>query len=531
MFPKSISEIPAQWQVNSPIEQTEYLVDGEIRHWEGARNEVYSPICLADGQEYQRIYLGSTPLLSAEVATELLDAAVRSYDLGRGVWPSMSVSERIGCVEQFIASMKAQRQEVVKYLMWEIGKTLKDAEKEFDRTIDYIVDTIEDLKNLDRSAARFEVEEGILAQIRRVPLGVTLVMGPFNYPLNETFTTLIPAIIMGNTAILKPARYGVLLVRPLLEAFRDCFPKGVVNVLYGDGQTTISPLIQSGKIDVFSFIGTSKTANIITTQHPKPNRLRTVLGLDAKNAGIVLPDANLSEAVAECLNGTLSFNGQRCTALKMLWVHQSIADAFIEQFVEGLNQFKPGLPWEEGVRLTPLPEKNKTEYLSEYVQDALQKGATIVNAGGGEAIGTYFQPAVIKGITQDMRLWHEEQFGPIIPIALYDDVKEAIQYVVDANFGQQASVFGTDSTQIAQVVDALVHQVGRVNINAQSQRGPDVFPFTGRKDSAEGTLSVRDALRAFSIRTIVATKESNKGMIKQILHDRSSKFLSDDYLF
>ncbi len=147
----------------------------------------------------------------------------------------MSVEERIRHVESFVRGMQEKRDAVVNLLMWEIGKSLPDAEKEFDRTVDYIRDTITALKELDRVSSRLTVEDGIIGQIRRAPLGVVLCMGPFNYPLNETFTTLIPALIMGNTVIFKPPKLGVLLHQPLLEAFRDSFPAGVVNTVYGEG--------------------------------------------------------------------------------------------------------------------------------------------------------------------------------------------------------------------------------------------------------------------------------------------------------
>ncbi len=210
--------------------------------------------------------------------------------------------------------MKQQRDEVVKLLMWEIGKPLKDSEKEFDRTYDYIVDTIKSLKELDRNSAKLVEEQGFMAQIRRVPLGVALCMGPFNYPLNETFSTL-PALIMGNTVVFKPAKYGVLLIRPLLEAFRDSFPPGVINIIYGRGRETVGALMETGRVDVFAFIGTNKGANDLKRLHPKPHRLKgKILGLDAKNPAIVLPDADIDNAVTECISGSLSFNGQRCTA-------------------------------------------------------------------------------------------------------------------------------------------------------------------------------------------------------------------------
>src|SRR5690606_13085878 len=317
---------------------------------------------------------------------EALDAAVKAYDLGHGLWPTMSVTQRIEHVEKFLVAMKQKRDEVVKLLMWEIGKSLKDSEKEFDRTADYIVDTIKALKELDRNSAKLVEDQGFMAQIRRVPLGVALCMGPYNYPLNETFTTLFPALIMGNTVVFKPAKYGVLLIRPLIEAFRDCFPPGVINIIYGRGRETVGALMETGKIDVFAFIGTNKGANELKRLHPKPHRLKSILGLDAKNPAIILPDADLDNAVAECLSGSLSFNGQRCTALKIMLVHRDVVDTFIDKFTARVSTLKPGVPWENGVGLTPLPEPGKVAYLTGLVEDAKAHGAKVVNPNGGETL-------------------------------------------------------------------------------------------------------------------------------------------------
>ncbi|GAB3469992.1 hypothetical protein GCM10027398_19220 [Azotobacter salinestris] len=289
LFP-SAAELPEPYRLGAPIKQREYLVDGALRRWEGPLAAVRSPIHLKTDKGDEQVVLGSTPLLDADAALTALDAAVKAYDNGQGLWPTMPVAERIQHVETFLARMREQREAVVKLLMWEIGKNLKDSEKEFDRTCDYIVDTIHELKELDRRSSRFELEQGTLGQIRRVPLGVALCMGPYNYPLNETFTTLIPALIMGNTVVFKPAKFGVLLIRPLLEAFRDSFPAGVINVIYGRGRETVSALMETGKIDVFAFIGTNKGASDLKKLHPRPHRLRAALGLDAKNPGIVLPE-------------------------------------------------------------------------------------------------------------------------------------------------------------------------------------------------------------------------------------------------
>lgn len=526
------ARIPDQFRIHEPIEQREYLIGGELKIWTGNLNPVLSPVFTDGGDGLKQKKLGSTPLLGPKESLEALDAAVKAYDLGHGHWPTMSVVARIAHVESFLAAMRQRRSEVVRLLMWEIGKTLKDSEKEFDRTCDYIVDTIGAYKELDRNSAKLVEDQGFMAQIRRVPLGVALCMGPYNYPLNETFTTLIPALIMGNSVVFKPAKYGVLLIRPLLEAFRDNFPPGVINIIYGRGRETVGVLMESGKIDVFAFIGTNKGANELKRLHPKPHRLKAILGLDAKNPAIVLPDADIDNAVSECVTGALSFNGQRCTALKILLVHKSVIDIFLQKFANELKKLRPGMPWENGVSLTPLPEPGKVEFLLGLIEDAKQQGARVINEGGGEHLHTFFYPAVVYPVNENMKLYYEEQFGPVIPVLPFEDDTEAIRYVVNSNFGQQVSIFGKDSKRVAKLMDAFVNQVGRINLNSQSQRGPDTFPFNGRKDSAEGTLSVADALRVFSIRTLVATKstELNKQMMATIIRNRESAFLSTDYI-
>ena len=532
IFPAA-EDIPAEFQIGEYQEQREYLIGGELHQWEGEVNPIASPICLNNNGTIEPAIIGATPLLDADTAMQALDAAVEAYQSGHGEWPAMSVADRIAHVENFLAKMREQRDAVVKLLMWEIGKNLPDSQKEFDRTCDYIVDTIVELKELDRNSSNFQIEQGTVAQIRRVPFGVAVCMGPYNYPLNETFSTLIPALIMGNTIVFKPAKFGVLLIRPLLNAFKDCFPAGVVNVIYGSGRTTITPIMESGKVDVFAFIGTNKGASDLKKLHPKPHRLRAVLGLDAKNPGIVLKDVDMDTAVSECIAGATSFNGQRCTALKLLLVHEDIAEQFVEQFSAKLAELKPGMPWEPGVKLTPLPEPGKAKYLQTLVDDATSKGARVVNEHGGEYLETFYYPAVLYPVTSDMRVYDEEQFGPLIPIATFKSVDEVIDYVVDASFGQQLSIFGTNSTDVARLIDASASQVGRINLNAQCQRGPDTFPFNGRKDSAEGTLSVSDALRQFSIRTLVAAKynKESKELISEIIRNGESAFLSTDFIF
>jgi acyl-CoA reductase-like NAD-dependent aldehyde dehydrogenase len=531
IFPQE-ADIPAEYQLVEPIHQQEYLIDGELHTWEGKAHQVVSPIFTQGPEGLTQKVIGSYPLLTEKEALQALDAAVGAYDNGRGEWPTMSVHERITCIERFTKMLIDRKKEIVNLLMWEIGKSAADSEKEVDRTVEYIYNTIDGLKDLDRESSRFITEQGIIGQIRLSPLGVVLCMGPFNYPLNETFTILIPALIMGNTVLFKPPKHGALLHYPLLQAFADAFPAGVVNTVYGRGNSIVPALMQSGKINVLALIGSSRVADSLKKLHPKTNRLRAILGLDAKNVGIVLPDADLDIAVKECVLGALSYNGQRCTALKILYVHQDIAQEFLTRLSAEVAKLKIGMPWEKGVQITPLPEPNKPDYLAACLADARTHGAAVVNPNGGETNRSFVYPAIVFPVNEKMKLFREEQFGPVIPVVPFTSIEEPVDYIIDSDHGQQVSIFGCDADGIAQLIDPLVNQVSRVNINSQCQRGPDSFPFTGRKDSAEGTLSVQDALLSFSIRTIVATKqnETNKQIINEIVHEHKSKFLSTKFI-
>jgi glyceraldehyde-3-phosphate dehydrogenase (NADP+) len=524
-----MSLIPEEFQITSLLNQDTYLVDGELKKWEGQTTAVFSTI--SSTEEYGPTILGSIPFMGETEALEAVNAASVAYNNGQGLWPTMKVSDRIKCMANFVTQMKATRSEVVKFLMWEIGKSLPDSEKEFDRTVEYIYDTIEDYKLLDRNSSRFTKSQGVNAMVRRGPLGVVLCLGPYNYPLNETFALLIPALIMGNTVIFKPAKHGVLLISPLLEAFRSSFPKGAINIVYGRGREVASPIMKSGKVDILALIGNSKSAIALQDQHPNKNRLRLILGLEAKNPAIILPDADLDLAIKECIAGTLSFNGQRCTALKILYVHETIADEFNRRFAAKVDTLVFGNPWDKAVMLTPLPEKEKPAYIQELIDDAVKKGATIINEKGGEHSPNYIFPAVLFPINKEMRVYHEEQFGPVIPIMTFKDIQEPLNDMAESNYGQQVSLFGSDIKTIAPLIDTLVNLVCRVNLNSSCQRGPDVYPFTGRKDSAVGTLSIHDALRSFSIRTFVASKDNdyNNAILQELLNSKESNFVNTDY--
>ncbi|SFT09449.1 Acyl-CoA reductase [Mucilaginibacter polytrichastri] len=531
LFPV-IDDIPGEIRLPQPLYQRQILINGQLQDWDGPTHLVTSPVFVKHNKDgkAEPFMIGSYPLATEKEANDALEAALSAFDHGRGQWPSMYMQERVDCLEDFLVKMKAKREEVVRLLVWEIGKTVPDAEKEFDRTVEYIYETVKAASRLRNKNSAIICANDFIGHSTKVPFGVVLCMGPFNYPLNETFTTLIPALIMGNTILFKPPKHGTLLFAPLLDAFAESFPAGVVNTVYGRGRDIVPTLMESGKVDVLALIGSSKVADSLKKMHPKSNRLKAILGLDAKNAAIILADADLDNAVRESVAGALSFNGQRCTALKILFVHRDIVEEFNQRLIYAVNQLKVGMPWTKGVNITPLAEPAKPAYLKDVIGDALSHGAQVINRTDDEedSFESIVKPAIVYPVNKNMRLYHEEQFGPVIPVVPFEDLDMPVSFISNSPYGQQVSIFSGDTKKIAYLIDTLNGEVGRININVQCQRGPDSFAFNGRKDSAAGTLSIDEALLAFSTDSVIATKQSdaNSKIFETILAENQSKRLN-----
>jgi len=332
-------------------------------------------------------------------------------------------------------------------------------------------------------------------------------------------------------------------------------------------------LMESGKINQLSFIGGTKAADLLIKQHPSPHRLKVFLQLEAKNMGILLEDLfeqptdsdatgdrqgyPLSEAFDEIIRGALSYNGQRCTALKIIFVPKGFGPHVAEELSKRVNTMNIGMPWyEPSVQITPLPNHQRVEYMKELIGDALSKGAKICNENGGTIIkgdktnddknvvdsSTLFRPAVLYPVTKEMTIYREEQFGPIIPVVEYDDTEEMIEYATQTSpYGQQVSIFssgigdpffnGENSKNLAYLIDSFSTTYGKINLNSQCARSPDSVPFTARKSSGLGIMSIMDALKEFSVPTVVSYKEtSNNGgymttMMKEV--KKESKFMSN----
>jgi glyceraldehyde-3-phosphate dehydrogenase (NADP+) len=520
LYPQSEADIPERFRPTPERHPARSLIGGELVVAEGdERLPVYSRIALRTGSGLQPVLLGYTPRAGAASARRAVERARWAWEEGASVWRQAPWSVRTEAVAAFARELEALTDEIATLLCWEIGKPWSDARKEVQRSVQYMHDTLRELEALLQDRARvYRGHDGKLEHFARDelrPSGIALCVGPFNYPVNEFLTTMVPALLMGNPVIAKIPRFGVLANQVLLEAFARCFPAGVLSVLPGDGKEVIPEVMGARGLDVFgrevpmvrtlAFIGSEGAANAIVSKHPAPNFLTRVLGLGAKNPAILLPGVTLSDPDLErIVKGSLGNNGQRCTAEKLLFLPEGPeGDLLAERLVAQVDALVPGMPWTDGVSITPLPEEGKPQAMQEMLRDALSKGARLLT--GGRSFGSLMRPAVIDGVTDGMRLDHEEQFGPILAIRRYRDPRELLAWAVRSPYGQQVALWGPGKDAL---LPGLVDEYARVNLDDVCQRGPDSFGFTATEKSGYGTLSLREALAAFSRTTIVQSPTS-----------------------
>ena len=500
----------------------------------------------ADADAAAITILGHMPQFRRQDALEVLDHAVNAWQGGTGLWTSgYSLGDRIAAVRRFLTQLP--QDEIAQVLQYEIGKNYDDALSEVTRTLAFCEQVIEELLEdpLFHGGAWKNVQGKVHALTKQMAIGVVLALAPYNYPLNECYAAIIPALLLGNVVIIKIPTTGGLAHLRTLEAAATELPPGVLSFVSGGGRSTMPPIMETGKVDALAFIGGSAAADALIHAHPHPHRLKSFLQLEAKNMGIVLTDvfgdddeSLLQHTVHELVSGSLSFNGQRCTAIKLIFVPAEHADVLIGTLLPAVERLTVGLPWEKHgdgkySKITPLPNPARVSYMQELLEDALSKGAKIVNPGGGEMLSTtLMRPAVVYPVTPNMRLYAEEQFGPIVPIASYESLDTVIAYGRDGDYAQQVSIFGQDAASTSRLVDAFGAIFGKINLNAACGRSPDTLAFSGRRSSALGTMSVRGALLEFSVPTVIAYKDgdktrvANQGLVEGL--DSESVFLAKD---
>lgn len=409
-------------------------------------------------------------------------------------WRQQSLAKRIALVERWAAVLTTHQQEVVDLMVREVSKPVTAAQAEFNRTLRFVTETVAESRRLfpvTRLGDGFNTP-GKVGIFLRVPRGVVLAIAPFNYPLNLAVSKIIPAVITGNTVVFKPPTNGTLLGCLLGQCFLAAqFPPGVVNVVVGRGADIGHALTTNPEIDVIGFTGSFPVGQQLLVNHPSAH---TFLELGGKDVLVVLADADLSRAASAIVTGGLAYSGQRCTAIKLVACDERVADQLVALVVERVRQLKVGRARDGGF-IVPLINQQSADYVMALITDAVAHGATVVV--GNRCERNLVWPTVLDHVNLNMRLASEEQFGPVIPIMRFTNPATISQIVNHTPAGLQAAIFTQDFVQAWQLAQDL--EVGTVNWNGQSQRGPDCFPFLGVKASGYGTAqSIRDSLLTFT---------------------------------
>jgi glyceraldehyde-3-phosphate dehydrogenase (NADP+) len=318
-----------------------------------------------------------------------------------------------------------------------------------------------------------------------------LAISPFNYPVNLSASKIAPALIAGNSVILKPPTQGAISALYLAEIFNQAgLPAGLLNVITGRGSEIGDYIVTHKDINFINFTGSSEVGRHISKIS---EMVPLLLELGGKDAAIVLKDADLELAANNIVSGAYGYSGQRCTAVKRVLVVDNIADELVDLITLKVQKLKVGKP-EDGVDITPLINDKAADFVQELIDDAITQGANLII--GNKREGNLIYPTLLDNVTTKMRLAWEEPFGPVLPIIRIKDMNEGIKIANESEYGLQSAVFTENIDDAFYVAQKL--EVGAVQINNKTERGPDHFPFLGVKSSGMGTQGIRYSIEAMS---------------------------------
>jgi glyceraldehyde-3-phosphate dehydrogenase (NADP+) len=436
--------------------------------------------------------VGRVPAMTKDEA----DFIIKSSKEAQKKWKNVTLNERAEILYKAADLLVEYSEEIAELMIREIAKDRKSSISEVVRTADFIRFTADTAKNMSGESIPGDTFPGYkrnkISVVNRVALGVVLAISPFNYPVNLAASKIAPAIIAGNSVVLKPATQGSLCGIYLARIFEAAgVPKGVINTITGKGSEIGDYITTHKGIDFINFTGSSaigERISKITTMVP------LLMELGGKDAAIILKDADLELAASNIIAGAYSYSGQRCTAVKRVLVEEEVADALVEKLKEKVAKLKVVNPLEEQGEVVPLINTKSADFVCELMEDAKEKGAELLF--GGKREGNIIYPTLFDKVTEDMRLAWEEPFGPVLPIMRVKDRDEAIRISNESEYGLQGAVFTENIDNAFYVADKL--EVGTVQINNKTERGPDHFPFLGVKSSGIGTQGIRYSIEAMT---------------------------------
>ncbi|MBD7967499.1 aldehyde dehydrogenase family protein [Paenibacillus sp. Sa2BVA9] len=435
-----------------------------------------------------------------DASREDLDRAVAAAREAFPAWSNRPTEERAELLMKLADVVEKNKEELTELLMNENGKPLQASQAEMEDAIRWYRAIAS--QRLDEEILEDSEEHKVVLQY--VPLGVVGAIVPWNFPMNLAAWKIAPALLTGNTLVVKPSPNTPLSTLRMAELVKDLFPKGVLNIISGGDD--LGPWMTAHEgLDKISFTGSTETGKKVM-KSASDNLKRTTLELGGNDAAIVLPDADPKQVAEGLFWATFANTGQVCVDAKRLYIHEKIYDEVLKEMIAYAKTIQVGDPSDPKTGLGPLQNKMQYDKVKDLIQETKDGGARIAYEGEIPVGKGYYIPVtIVDNPPEDSRLVQEEPFGPIVPLLKYQDIDEAVQRANNTKYGLAGSVWGKDLELAYDVASRL--ETGTVWINESQVMQPD-FPFGGHKESGIGVEHGRAGLAAFTnSRTVMIKKK------------------------
>ncbi len=440
-------------------------------------------------------------LSSRQEMKQAIVAAKAAYP----AWRAMPAPSRGKILFTAARIMQDQKEDLARLLTREEGKALKDSLGEVQRAINILEYMAGEARRLTGETLPSELPRNFSYTLRQ-PLGVVGLITPWNFPVAIPIWKLGPALVCGNTAVLKPAELTPLCALRIAEIFAQAgLPKGVLNVVLGAGETVGDELVTNPHVQAISFTGsTSVGQKIYASGALTQKRVQCEMG--GKNPVVVLKDADLDLAVESVLAGAFASTGQRCTATSRVVIEDEIADAFVAKLVERAKKYSVGDGLASSTDMGPSVDESQMNTVLNYIDVGKTEGKLLC---GGDRIsdasrkdGWFVAPTIFDHVSKDSRIAQEEIFGPVLSIVRVRDFDEAVEAANSVRYGLSSSIYSTDSNRIFEFIDKI--ETGMTHVNSPTVGGEAHVPFGGAKSSSIGPHEVgRTAIEFYSEMKIV----------------------------
>ncbi len=423
-----------------------------------------------------------------------LDAAVAAAKAAFPAWSKTTIDERKAIVLKIADVVEANAAELAQLLTKEQGKPLEDATTE----VYGMAAFCRYFTSLDLPVEVLEDSEGRRVEVHRNPLGVVGAIVPWNFPLILMAFKLPPALIAGNTLVIKPAPTTPLSTLRIAELIQDVAPAGVINFIT-DANDLGAPMTAHPDVRKISFTGSTETgAKVMAGAAGLLKRITLELG--GNDAGIVLDDVNPKEAAQKLFDSAFQNSGQVCIAMKRLYVHENIYDEVCEELATIANDTIIGDGLEQGTKLGPLNNKMQYDKVKALIEDAKKEGNVIAGGEFPDKPGYFIRPTIVRDIKEGSRLVDEEQFGPVLPVMSFADESEAVARANASAWGLGGSVWSANPERAYALAEQM--DTGTVWINKHAELDPTI-PFGGAKMSGLGNELGQEGLQEFTQQKII----------------------------